>query len=130
MPYQRGIRDEFNSDWSLSITSSLSGTFSLFARYRRATFSLRFVSLLAVAIAHNVLSFPPHLFLFPTFLFVSVRAFACLPSLSTSYLLSSLSFASRQAVLSFSFLAPSYLPARLKCDAHGEQYEFNLAVRR
>lgn len=31
MPHQRGIRDEFNSDWSLSITSSLSGTFSLFA---------------------------------------------------------------------------------------------------
>lgn len=31
MPYQRGIRDEFNSDWSLSITSSLSGPFSLFA---------------------------------------------------------------------------------------------------
>lgn len=31
MPYQHGIRDEFNSDWSLSITSSLSGPFSLFA---------------------------------------------------------------------------------------------------
>lgn len=37
MPHQRGIRDEFNSDWSLSITSSLSGTFSLFARYRNGT---------------------------------------------------------------------------------------------
>lgn len=40
--YQSGIRDEFNSDWSLSITSSLSDPFSLFAAIStRSTVSSR-----------------------------------------------------------------------------------------
>lgn len=128
MPHQRGIRDEFNSDWSLSITSSLSGTFSLLVTIYTQQHSLRFVSLLAVAIAHNVLSFPLYLPL-PHLL---IRFCSCLyvfSSLSISYLVSFFHVARREVLFSF-YPAPSYLSRVSNVTRTASEYEFNLAVRR
>lgn len=123
---QRGIRDEFNSDWSLSITSSLSGTFSLPPLSQRH--SLRFVSLLVVAIAYNVLSF---LLYFP--LPLLIRFFSYLycshPSL---FSISSLPFLSCRDEKFF----PLPTSHRLiyshvsNVTRTASEYEFNLAVRR
>lgn len=90
---------------------------------------LRFVSLLAVAIAHNVLSFPLY-FSFPHLL---IRFCSCLRvslSLSISYL-SSLLFLSQRATnrsFLFFFVIPSYLLARASnVTRTASEYEFNLA---
>lgn len=83
---QRGIRDEFNSDWSLSITSSLSGTFSLFAPIATTLTPFRFV-LSYTAIALFLVA---SISLFLIFLFIPTRVFAFHPfpySISLPFLL-------------------------------------------
>lgn len=148
---RRGTRDEFNSDWSLSITSSLGTLFSSPLRSvpwtRRGLVLL--VSLLAATIPRaslSVASPPPRLSLSPSLVVSSPRLapqqarsrlFSILPSVSL--FLSSLSFS---VLRSFppcsSGLVPSVLSTPVASNgetrhgtvrARGSKHEFNLAAR-